>query len=152
MFTQLAAAALIENAVVDMVPLNESAKEFAKMLNLKIKGLEKAIPREELIRRMAKNDINLYVTYSECSQMLPLESLEVNVPCITGNNHHYFKKSDLEKYLVVDNESDPELIKNKMLLALKDKNKIIKLYKEFSIKNKKNSKKQVEDFLNNEGE
>ena len=152
MFTQLAAAALIENAVVDMVPLNESAKEFAKMLNLKIKGLEKAIPREELIRRMAKNDINLYVTYSECSPMLPLESLEVNVPCITGNNHHYFKKSDLEKYLVVDNESDPELIKNKMLLALKDKNKIIKLYKEFSIKNKKNSKKQVEDFLNNEGE
>ena len=74
MFTQLAAASLIPNAVVDMVPLNESAISFAKMLNLKITGIDKPLPREELITRMANNDVNLYVTYSECSPMLPLES------------------------------------------------------------------------------
>ena len=80
--------------------------------------------------------------------MLPFESMEVGVPCITGNNHHYFKNTDLEKYLVVNNESDPEAIKEKILLTKKDKNKVIKLYKDFSIKNKNKFKKQVEEFLN----
>lgn len=148
MFTQLAAASLIPNATIDMVPLNESAISFAKMLNIKITGIDKPLPREELIKRMANNDVNLYVTYSECSPMLPLESLEVGVPCITGNNHHYFKNTDLEKYLVVENESNPETIKEKILLAKKDKTRVIKLYKDFSIKNKNKSKKQVEEFLN----
>ncbi len=148
MFTQLAAISLIPNAVVDMVPLNDTAISFAKILGLKIEGIDKSLPRQDLIKRMAHNDINLYVTYSECSPMLPLESMEIGVPCITGNNHHYFKNSDLEKYLVVFNESDPELIKDKMLSALKDKSKIIKLYKEFSIKNKNKAKKQLEEFLN----
>ena len=42
--------------------------------------------------------MNLYVTFSECAPMLPIESFEVDVPCILGNNNHYFKKTELEKY------------------------------------------------------
>lgn len=148
MFTQMAAISLIEDATIDMVPLNEEAVSFAKKLNLKIEGVEHSLSREELIKRMAKNKVNLYVTYSECSPMLPLESMEQDVPCITGNNHHYFKNTELEKYLVVDNESNPNLIKEKILSCIKNDKKIIKLYKEFSVKNKKESKKQVEEFLN----
>lgn len=147
MFSQLAAASLIENAVVDMVPLNDKAIKFAKTLNLKIEGEKKPLKREDLIKRMSQNDLNLYVTFSECSPMLPLESLEVEVPCITGNNHHYFKNNELEKYLVVNNESNPEEIKCKIELCLKNKNKIIKEYKELSEENKKKSKNQVEKFL-----
>ena len=49
--------------------------------------------------------------------MLPLESLEVGVPCITGNNHHYFKNDELEKFLVVNQESNPIDIKNKIEAA-----------------------------------
>ena len=149
MFTSLAAASLIPNAVVDMVPLNKEAEDFAKILNLKIDGIDKSLPREELIQRLSKNDVNLYVTFSECAPMLPLESLENEVPCITGNNHHYFKNNDLEKYLVVDNECDPVLIKEKVLNAIKNKNKIIKLYKEFSKKNKNKAKEAIEAFINN---
>lgn len=147
MFTQLAAISLIDNAVVDMVPLNDTALNFAKMLNLKIEGVDNSISREQLIKRMAKNDVNLYVTYSECSPMLPLESFDVGVPCITGNNHHYFKNNELEKYLVVDNESDPEQIKEKILSSIKNKNKILKLYSSFDDNNTKLSKKQVQEFL-----
>lgn len=147
MYSQIAAVSLIKDAVIDMVPLNESAKEFAKMMNVKIEGLEKSLPREELIKRMSENDLNLYVTFSECAPMLPLESFEVGVPCITGNNHHYFKDSKLEEYLVVNNEENVVEIKEKILDCIKSKETIMKEYKKFNKQNIKNSKEQINKFI-----
>ena len=79
--------------------------------------------------------------------MLPLESMELGVPCITGNNHHYFKNNDLENYIIVKNEADIEEIKGKIELCLNNKEKIKKLYDLFSKKNKQNSKSDVKKFL-----
>lgn len=147
MYTQMSAVALIDNAVLDMVPLNKSAIEFAQLIGLKIEGEEKSLPREELIKRMSKNDANLYVTFSECAPMLPLESFEMNVPCITGNNHHYFKNSSLEKHLVVMNEDNPLEIKDKLINCIKNKQEILKQYKEFNTRNINESQKQIKDFI-----
>ncbi|MBR4618812.1 MAG: hypothetical protein IKO49_05860 [Bacilli bacterium] len=147
MYSQMAAISLIENAVIDMVPLNENAKEFAEMMNIQIEGLEKSLPREELLKRMSQNDINLYVTFSECAPMLPLESFEMNVPCITGNNHHYFTNTNLEEYIVVKNEENPIEIKNKILGCIQNKEKIIKEYKKFRDRNLKDSQEQVKEFI-----
>lgn len=147
MFTQMAAVSLIDNAIIDMVPLNESAEEFAELIGLRIEGEENPLQREELLKRMSKNDVNLYVTFSECAPMLPLESFEMNVPCITGNNHHYFKNSELEKHLVVMNEDNPIEIKEKLENCIKNKNEILKQYKDFNEKNLKESKKQIKDFI-----
>lgn len=147
MFSQMAAISLIPNAVIDMVPLNESAIEYAKTINLKIQGLDTPLPREELIKRMASNDATLYVTYSECSPMLPLESFEVGVPCVTGNNHHYFENTELEKYIVINNEDDIEEIKEKIENCINEKDKLLKLYSDFKKKNDKESDKQVKDFI-----
>ncbi len=147
MFSQMAAISLIDNAIVDMVPLNETAIEFANMLELKIDGVKTSLPREELLKRMSKNTLNLYVTYSECAPMLPLESFEMNTICITGNNHHYFKDTELEKYLVVNNEENPIEIKNKIEECLINENKIKKLYQDFRKENLKEAKNKVEEFL-----
>lgn len=147
MFTQIAAVSLIDNAVIDMVPLNETAKEFANTLGVKIEGLKKSIPREELLKRMSKNKANMYVTYSECAPMLPLESMELDTICITGNNHHYFENSKLEEYLVVNNEEDVLEIKDKILKAIAEEKKILKLYKEFSEKNMKDAAKKTKEYL-----
>lgn len=147
MFTQIAAASLIDNAIIDMVPLNDTAEEFAKILGVKIEGVSNSLKRDELIKRMSGNDVNLYVTFSECAPMLPLESLEMGVPCITGNNHHYFENSDLEKYLVVNNEENPNEIKDRIENCISSKNEISKLYKKFSKDNLDQAKKDVKDFL-----
>ena len=147
MFTQIIAASLIDNAVIDMVPLNDEAASFAKILGLQIEGISNSLKREELIKRMSSNDINLYVTFSECAPMLPLESLEMGVPCLTGNNHHYFKDNELGKYLVVNNEENPMEIKEKIEKCLASKEEVIKLYKNFSKKNLDQAKKDVRDFL-----
>lgn len=147
LFAQLAAASLIPNAVVDMVPLNPEAQSFANELGLKLEGLDKPIPRLELLKRMANNTINLYVTFSECAPMLPLESFEVGVPCVTGNNHHYFKDNVLEDYLVVKNEENPVEIAKQIKKCLDSKNTVMKLYGKWKKENDALSKKSVKDFL-----
>ena len=147
MFSQMAAVSLIDNAVLDMVPLNDTAKEFAETIGLKIDGVDKSLPRDDLLKRMSNNDINLYVTYSECAPMLPLESFEMNVPCITGNNHHYFENTELEKYLVVNNEENPIEIKNKIEKCIEEEDKIKKLYKKFKEDNLRDAKERIDNFI-----
>ncbi len=148
LFAQLAAASLIPNAIVDMVPLNPEAKIFAQEIGLKLVGLDKPIKRNDLLKRMANNTINLYVTFSECAPMLPLESFEVGVPCVFGNNHHYFKNQELENYVIVKNEEDPIEISNQIKKCLDNKNEVMKLYKTWKKENDALSKQSVNDFLN----
>ena len=147
MFAQLAAASLIPNAVVDMVPLNSEAKKFASFIGLRLEGLDNPIPREELIERMSNNNLNLYVTFSECAPMLPIESFEVGVPCVFGNNHHYFKNNELEDYLLVENENNPMKISEQIKKCLDNQEKIMELYQKWKKENDENSKKLVKEFL-----
>lgn len=147
MFTSIAAASLVPNAVLDMVPLNNEAIKFANLLHIPITGVKNNLERDELIKRMSKNDINLYVTFSECAPMVILESFSVDTVCISGNNHHYFKDGLLNKYTIVNNESSPVEIKEKIELCLKNNDKLLKEYKEFEKINKEESIKQVKEFL-----
>ncbi len=152
MYSQMAAAALIKNSTLDIVPLDKRAISFAEKIGLKLDGKEGNISREELIKRMSRNSVNLYVTFSECAPMLPLESMEVGVPCLTGNNHHYFQGTELEKYLIISQETDIDLIKEKILKAMDHRKEIIRLYRQFSDENFVRSKKCVEKFLESEDE
>ena len=147
MFNQIAGASLVENSVVDSVPLNFEGQVFASKIGLEITGLNKGVKREELLKRMASNNINLYVTFSECAPMLPIESMEVGTICLTGNNHHYFKDTELEKYLVVSREDDVVAIADKIKYALENKEKIFKLYKAWKENYDIISKKSVQEFL-----
>ena len=79
--------------------------------------------------------------------MLPLESLEMGVPCVTGNNHHYFKDGELKKYLVVDQEANPVQIKEKIILCVKERKKIMKAYTIFRKKNNEKERENLKEFL-----
>ena len=147
MFTQIAAASLFDNAVIDSVPLSFESQVFTSKFGNVINGISKGVKREELLKRLACNDINLYVTFSECAPMLPIESMEVGTICISGNNHHYFKDTELERYLVVDREDDVIAIKDKIKYALENKEEIFRLYKEWKNNYDLESKKSVEEFL-----
>ena len=147
LFAQIAAVSLIKDATIDIIPMDYEAATFASNLGLKVTGIDKPVPREELLKRMANNTMNLYVTFSECAPMLPIESFEVGTICLTGNNHHYFKNTELEKYLVVDNEESPVEIAKKIELCMSNKDKVMKLYKSWKKDNDKNSKMSAEEFI-----
>lgn len=148
-FNQLSAASMIENSVVDILPVTPLIKQFCNMMNINIKDKDLGyLKRDELLSRMSQNDVNLYVTFTECSPVTPLESLELGVPCLTGNNHHYFKNSKLENYLIVQAEDDINEIKDKIDKILKNKSEIIKLYKEWKKNYDIEVKKYFENFCN----
>ena len=146
-YNQLSAVSLLKNAKIDCVPLNEKIIGIAKKYNVDISGETENISREDMYKRLAQNDINVYVTFTECAPLIPLESLELGVPCITGDNHHYFDGTELEKYLVVKKEDDIIAIRNQILYCLENKEKVMQLYKEWKQKYNEESKKSIEEFL-----
>lgn len=146
-YNQLSAASMVKNARLDCIPINEKIKILAQRYDIELTGEETSIPKEELYKRISNNDINLYVTFTECAPLIPLESLELGTICITGDNHHYFTGTELEKYLVVTREDDIIEIYNKIIYALENKDKILKLYKEWKKEYTKQAKESVKKFL-----
>lgn len=146
-YNQLSAISLINNAQVECIPLNEKISTIAKMYHINLTGETSSISREELYKKIASNDINLYVTFTECAPLIPLESLELGTICITGDNHHYFKGTELEKYIVVNREDDIMEIYNKIIYALENKEKILELYTEWKKNYTQEAKENVKNFL-----
>lgn len=147
-YNQLSAASMIKNHLIDCIPKSDKTAEFAKYIDANVNGINKPIPRNELLKRIATNDINIYVTFVECAPLLPLESMELGVPCITSNNHHYWEGTELEEYLVVNAPDNIIEIKNKIEYALKNKDKIMKLYREWKKEYDKECERNVRKFLN----
>lgn len=147
-YNQLSATSLIENALVDLSPSSDLSNSFCDMMNINLvdKNL-KYMKRQDLLDRMAQNDINLYVTFTECSPVLPLESLELGVPCITGDNHHYFRNSKLYDYLVVHSEDDINEIASKAKEAIKNRDEIIRLYKEWKADYDNFVEEKIQEFI-----
>lgn len=146
-YNQLAAASLIKNCEIDCIPLSSKTTEFSEILKVHLNGSFIPLNREELLSRLSNNNINIYTTFTECAPLLPLESLELGVPCITGNNHHYWENTELEKYLVVNKIDDPYAIYNQILLCLENKELIINLYKKWKKNYDKECEKNVKTFL-----
>ena len=146
-YNQLAAISLFKKVKIDCIPINVKSLKMVKIFGIVLQGLNSSISREKLLERMAKNDINFYVTFSECAPLIPLESLELGVPCITGNNHHYWEGTELRKYLVVDEIDNVMSIYEKAKLCLENKEKILKMYKEWKKDYDKIAKESVKKFL-----
>lgn len=147
MFNQIAAVSMLKNATIDSIPLNCEGQVFSIKNNLDIIGIDKSISRNEILHRMSKNDINLYVTFSECAPMVPLESMELGVMCITGDNHHYFKGTKLEEYLTVNREDDIILIRNKIMYAIQNKEEIFKLYNKWKEQHDITTRIKFKEFM-----
>lgn len=146
-YTQVMATSLFDNAVLELVPLRYEVQMSAAKNGLKTVGEYSHLKREDLLVKMAENDINIYVTFSECAPMLPIESLEAGTVCLTGNNHHYFNNTKLYDYLVVEREDDVVAIYEKMKFALENKEEILSLYKEWKEEYDKVSIASVKEFL-----
>ena len=146
-YNQLSAVSLIDNVELDCLPINNKIIELAKTFNLQLNGTSNTLEREELFKKMAQNDINIYVTFTECAPLIPLESLELGVPCITGDNHHYFENTELEKYLVVQKEDNIMEIYKQIKICLENKERILELYKEWKAKYDIEADESITQFI-----
>lgn len=146
-YTQILATTFFKNSKIDIVPISKEIKEYLKVLDIKYTCIDKFIPTEELMRRIKRNDINIYVTFTECSPMFPMESFEQGVPCLIGNNNDYFIGSKLRDYVCVNREDDPREIRDKIRNVLENKEEVLELYKKWKDNFNIEVKKQVKKFL-----
>lgn len=146
-YTALASIKSVKNATADVVPINAGAMEFCKILDLNITKETKYIPTEDLLLRIQKNSINLYPTFTENAPMFPLESFEMGVPCLLGNNNDFFIGTELEEYVVLKREDDIEYLKDKIIFCIENKEKIMILYKKWKIDFDKKCNCLVEKFV-----
>ena len=146
-YTALSSMKLVPHAVADVVPINEGAKKFTEILGLETTSINDYIPNEELMKRIQKNDINIYPTFTENAPMFPLESFEMGVPCLLGNNNDYFVGTKLGEYVILEREDDALYIKNKIMNALEHKEEIMKLYQEWKKDFDKKCDNLVKEFI-----
>ena len=146
-YTALSAMKLVPNAVADVVPINEGAKRFTEILNLETTSINDYIPNEELMKRIQKNDINIYPTFTENAPMFPLESFEMGVPCLLGNNNDYFVETKLGEYVILEREDDAVYIKEKIINALENREEIMKLYQEWKKEFDEKCEELVKEFV-----
>jgi glycosyltransferase, group 1 family len=149
-YTQILSVSLVKGYTVDIVPSIEELSYYCEEMNIKYESINKFIPTEELMERIQYNEINIYPTFTECAPMFPLESFEHGVPCLIGSNNDYFISSpELRKFVTVEREDDPIYIKEKILEVIKNKEKIMKLYKKWKKSFDKEVEILVEEFINN---
>ena len=107
-YTNIASVCYLPNASLTICPSNEHLNQVVNHFNLSVKIFQESMPREEVIKLMSKLDVVLYVTFSECAPMIPLESMSVGTICLMGANNHYYEKYPiLDKYLVVKEVDNP---------------------------------------------
>ena len=147
-YTALSSMKLVPNAIADVVPINEGAKKFTNILNLEKTSINEYIPTQDLLKRIQENDINIYPTFTENAPMFPLESFEVGVPCLLGNNNDYFLGTKLGEYVILTKEDDPEYIKERIINCLEHKEEIMNLYKEWKKEFDIKCENLVKEFIN----
>ena len=146
-YTALSAMRLVPNSMGDVVPINAGATKFADLIGLPISSVNDYIPNAALMERIQGNDINIYPTFTENAPMFPLESFEMGVPCLLGNNNDYFVGTELGSYVILEREDDPVYIKEKIITALDNRDKIMKLYREWKKDFDKKCEKWVNEFV-----
>ncbi len=146
-YNQLSAVSLLDNASLDCFPISYKISMMARKYNINLCGTSLSLSKEELYKKMACNDINLYITLLDESKLLPLESLELGTICLVGSNYECFDNSDLEKYLVVNKEDNIKEIYYKINYALENKEKILQIYNIWKKEYIEKSEKRLEEFL-----
>jgi hypothetical protein len=147
-FAMLGAAREIPGARVYMSGGNRRVVEFAGAMGVDAEIRERPFPPSEMPDRMRAMHLNLYVTLSECTPMVPLESLSVGVPCLFGPNSHLLEDHRyLHDRLMVPYPDRHEVIARYIRRALEERDEIIKAYRAYLPRYLDRSRQTLADFL-----
>jgi len=85
--------------------------------------------RQDFISVLKRQDINLYVTNTECSPMIALESWACLVPCIVGPAGDVYSviSEELGAYLVEKNVDNPAAIARRIEKVIENYDEIVRL-------------------------
>ena len=149
-YAMLMATKMLPGVMLNASGLDDIGMQIISNLNIPFRHVyRQAIPRVTLEKEMKATGLTLYVTLSECSPMLPLESFALGIPCLVGPASHIFRDhEELRNRLVVEKPLSPEEIADKARAALYDQHHIVDLFKhEFYPALKQQVDERMERFI-----
>jgi hypothetical protein len=148
-YAMLASTLLMPGAKVYSSTIKNKVQEFGEIMGINWEhASEDLISQHEMSTILAKMHLNIYVTLSECTPMLPLESLAVGTPCLTGPNSHLFEDNEfLHQMLVVPYPDSSMTIAEYAQRALEKRDEIIKCYIDYAQGYNEQAKASLAEFL-----
>ena len=148
-FNQLCIGKMIDNANIKYNLLDERMKDFLDTMNIKsTEDKIENIEEKDIITKVATNDINISCSFTEYFHTIFFISMEQGVPCIIGNTSDLFEEDEeLKKYVVTVAEDNPIINSEIIKKCLNNKEKVIKLYREWKQNYNEIAKQSIEAFI-----
>lgn len=148
-FNQLCIGKMIDNANIKYNLLDERMKDFLDTMNIKsTEDKIENIEEKDIKTKVAKNDINISCSFTEYFHTIFFISMEQEVPCIIGNTSDLFEEDEeLKKYVVTVAEDNPIINSEIIKKCLNNKEKVIKLYREWKQNYNEIAKQSIEAFI-----
>jgi hypothetical protein len=110
--------------------------------------LEDPLPRERLLMEIPETVVSLYVTISECSPMLPIESFSVGVPCLIGPSCHLFRDHEfLRRMLIVNQPYNAGVIAEMAQAAVLRREELLVAYRSYNKETEIQARAALSRFL-----
>jgi len=148
-YAMIAAVKMIPGATLRGSNFVPRMKEVVKFFEVQTADLSDAPLRASaLLDAIRRTHLSLYVTFSECCPMLPLQSLSVGVPCLIGPNSHLFEDDEyLCQRLVVPYPDRAELIAGHIEAALAERQQIVERYTRYAPAYNMRARQALREFL-----
>lgn len=137
-YNELSAIKLLDDYMAKISNPSRICREFLKTFKIKHEV------RKDVINN---NEVNLYINFTNNNNLIFLESMDNGIPCILGNTSLLDNDKKLKAYLVMKSDDDVNEIAEKIQIAIKNKNEILKLYSTFRKKYEKEVQECVTDFV-----
>lgn len=150
----LAALKLAGDCRLHAINLGGRAREVCAFFDIPIaEWHERPLPRRELHAAMRRTHATLYVTFTECSPMLPLESFAQGVPCLVGPASHLFEDDPwLFERLVVPFPDRAEVIARYLTRVIAERADILARYRVWLPEYNRRARGLVEELLRREAD
>ena len=149
----LSAIKMAGNVWLHGAGLDTRAREVVETFGIPAGELHAApLPHDRLSAAIRRTHLSLYVTFSECCPMLPLESLQLGVPCLVGPVSHLFEDNQfLTDRLVVPQPDRADVIAKFIERAFADREEIVAEYARYAPAYNALARRSVEKFLDEGG-
>lgn len=129
----------LSDCIANIYGYSKETKKFLRLFNINY------ITSKSTLELIKKSSINLYINFTDNNNLLFIESMDNNVPCILGNNS--LLNGKLKDMLTVNSDDSIDEISNKILYVRNHKKNIMREYKKFRKSYSNNSEKSIEEFL-----
>lgn len=148
-FAMLAATKMIPGAILHGSNFVPRMREVVDAFRIETGTIaDHPLPEDVMLDAIRRTHLSLYVTFSECCPMLPLQSLSVGVPCLTGPTSHLFEDDTfLHDRLVVPYPDRADVIAEYIGAALRDRGPIIERYASWARGYNERARESVRAFI-----